>query len=165
MPKPDYPITSAIRALRENHIDFKPHQYEYVEKGGTRQTAVELNVDEHCIIKTIVLEDENRQCVIVLMHGDWEISTKELARQTSKKRYETADAPTAQKATGYQFGGTSPLGTLKKLPIYAEKSIFELDKIFINGGKRGFIVEINPHDLLKALDIKMVEVAIKQSGK
>jgi Cys-tRNA(Pro) deacylase len=160
MSKPNYPITAAIRSLREKHIDFEPHLYDYEEKGGTHQTSSVLKVDEHAVIKTIVFEDENRNGAIVLMHGDFEISSKELARQTERKRYEPADAQSAQKMTGYLFGGTSPLGTLKKLPIFAEKSIFELDKIYINGGKRGFIVEIKPEDLLKALDITMVEVSI-----
>lgn len=162
MSKPDYPITNAIRVLREKKIEFQPHQYEYVEKGGTHQTAEVLNVEEHSVIKTLIFEDDNSTPLIVLMHGDKEVSTKELARHTGAKRIVPCTAERAQKLTGYKFGGTSPFGTLKKMQVYAEKTIFQLDKIYINGGSRGFIVEIKPTDLRKAFDVDDVEVAINK---
>lgn len=120
-----------------------------------------LNIPEHNTIKTIVMETDTKQPLIVLMHGDREVSTKNLARWLGVKQVEPCDERTAEKHTGYVFGGTSPFGTRKQLPVYAEKTIFDLNKIFINGGKKGFLVEINASDLEKALQISKVEVGIK----
>lgn len=160
MSKTDFPITTAIRELRQFKIDFEPFLYEYEEKGGTAQTARELNVDEHSVIKTLVVSLDDSKLAIVLMHGDKNVSMKELARQINCKKAEPADANSATKATGYQFGGTSPFGTKKKMDVYCEKSIFDLDKIYINGGKRGFIIAMQPSDLRKVFKINEVEVAI-----
>lgn len=155
----DYPITAAIRFLREKKISFTPHLYTYVEHGGTGESAKQLGVDEHAVIKTLVFETNERKPLIVLMHGDREVSTKNLARYLGVKSVEPASAERATKWTGYMFGGTSPFGTRTQLPVYVEKTIFDLDKIYINGGKRGFLVEIAPADL-RSLDISEVEIAI-----
>jgi Cys-tRNA(Pro) deacylase len=160
MAKQDYPITQAVRFLRDQKIAFEPHLYDYEEKGGTRRSSEELGVEEHSVVKTLVMEDESRKAFIVLMHGDYEVSTKQLARLLNVKSVKPCDVNTAQKHTGYVVGGTSPFGTRAKLPIFAEKTIFELPKIYINGGKRGFLVEINPQDLRAALPVTEVEVAI-----
>ena len=159
MSKQDIPVTTAIRHLRQAKVEFVPYSYDYEEKGGTRQTAVELNVNEHNVIKTLVFIADG-ELIIVLMHGDKEVSTKELARQLNVKKVEPADQKSAMNATGYQFGGTSPFGIKKNLPIYIENTIMELDKIYINGGKRGFIIEISVSDLPKLLKIELVQVAI-----
>ena len=160
MAKTDYPITPAVRFLRDKKISFTPHLYDYEEKGGTRRSAAELGVNEHAVIKTLIMEDETRKPLIVLMHGDAEVSTKQLARFLSVKSIHPCDVNAAQKHTGYLVGGTSPFGTRTKLPIYAEKTIFDLPKIYINGGKRGFLVEISTMDLRAALQPIEVEIAI-----
>jgi len=160
MGKTDYPITPAVRALREKKITFTPHLYAYVEHGGTARSASELGVDEHVVIKTLVMETDVRAPLVVLMHGDREVSTKELARALGVKTVAPCDPATAQKHTGYQVGGTSPFGTRKALPVYAENTIFELPTIYINGGKRGFLVSLDPQDLRAALAVKEVAVAI-----
>ena len=160
MSKADYPVTPGVRVLREKDIPFIPHLYDYEEKGGTRTSSQALSVPEHSVIKTLVMETDQCKPLLVLMHGDCEVSTKELARIIGVKRIEPADAAAAQKYTGYVFGGTSPFGTRMPLPAYAEKSIFELQKIYINGGKRGFLVEINPNELKKVLSITEVSVAL-----
>lgn len=157
----DYPVTPAVRFLREKKIEFVPHLYEYVEKGGTGESARQLGVDEHAVVKTLVFETNEKKPLIVLMHGDREVSTKNLARHLGVKSVEPATSDKASKVTGYQFGGTSPFGTRIKLPIYAERTIFELDRIYINGGKRGFLVEIDP-SLLGVLGVEEVEVGIEE---
>lgn len=159
MNKVSYPVTPAVRALRENKIAFEPHVYDYMEHGGTKRSAEELGVEEHSVIKTLVMETDSRDPLIVLMHGDREVSTKELARRLGVKSVSPCDPVIAQKHTGYQVGGTSPFGTRKPLPVYAEKTIFDLPAIYINGGKRGFLVAIHPTDLRRALTITEVEVA------
>jgi Cys-tRNA(Pro) deacylase len=160
MAKADFPITPAVRFLRDKKIAFTPHLYDYEEKGGTWRSAVELGVDEHAVIKTLVMEDDTRQPLIVLMHGDAEVSTKQLARFLGVKSVQPCEVNRAQKHTGYLVGGTSPFGTRTKLPVYAEKSIFELPTIYINGGKRGFLVEIATADLRAALSPTEIEAAI-----
>jgi Cys-tRNA(Pro) deacylase len=159
MSKQDISVTTAIRHLRQAKVEFVPYIYEYEEKGGTRQTAAELNVSEHNVIKTLIFNSYG-ELIIVLMHGDMEVSTKELARQLNVKKVEPADQKSAMNATGYQFGGTSPFGTEKNLPVYLENTILDLDKIYINGGKRGFILEIATDDLYKLLDFELVRVGI-----
>jgi Cys-tRNA(Pro) deacylase len=163
MSKPDIPVTAAIRMLRDKKIDFIPHLFDYEEKGGTHQTARELNVPEHSVIKTIVLSTDAGDGVIVLMHGDFEVSTREVGRILGVKSTSPADEKKALKLTGYQFGGTSPFGTRTTLPILVESTIFDLDKIYINGGKRGFIVEIDPNDLMKAFNVTKVSVGVGKS--
>jgi Cys-tRNA(Pro) deacylase len=159
MQKNDIPLTPAIRYINTAKIKFEPFQYEYKEKGGTKQTAEELKVDEHCVIKTLIFDAEG-DLIIVLMHGDKEVSTKELARIIGVKKIEPAEQKKAMNATGYQFGGTSPFGTKKNMPIYIEKSILDLDEIYINGGKRGLIIKITTKDLSTLLNYELVNVGI-----
>ncbi|HYH86038.1 MAG TPA: Cys-tRNA(Pro) deacylase [Pyrinomonadaceae bacterium] len=156
----DYPVTPAVRLLREKRVEFEPRLYVYEERGGTRHSAEMLGVDEHAVVKSLVLETDARKPLIVLMHGDREVSTKHLARTLGVKSVTPCDPATAQKHTGYLVGGTSPFGTRAKLPVYVERTIFELTKIYINGGKRGFLVEIEPKDLRILSPLEEVEVAI-----
>jgi Cys-tRNA(Pro) deacylase len=157
----DYPITHAVRILREKKIEFEPHIFEYVEKGGTKHSAEVLNVDEHAVIKTLVFETNEKKPLIVLMHGDLQVSTKELARHLNVKSAAPVSPEKAQKLTGYLVGGTSPFGVKTEMPIYAEKTIFDLRKIYINGGKRGFLIEIEPSVLSDVLKIETIVVGIK----
>ena len=153
-------MTQAVRLLRDKNIGFEPHLYAYEERGGTKRSAEELQVDEHSVIKTLVMETDSRDPLIVLMHGDREVSTKELARVLGVKSVSPCDPAAAQKHTGYMVGGTSPFGTRKMLPVYVEKTIFDLTMIYINGGKRGFLVSLDPQYLRKALTVSEVNVAI-----
>jgi Cys-tRNA(Pro) deacylase len=156
----DYPITPAVRLLREKKVEFEPHVYDYEEHGGTRHSAEELGVDEHSVVKTLVMETEAKKPLIVLMHGDREVSTKNLARRLGVKSVHPCDFAQAQRHTGYLVGGTSPFGTRIHLHVYAERTIFDLPKIYINGGKRGFLVSIDPKVLREVLHAEDVEVAI-----
>lgn len=158
MAKPDYPITPAIRFLREQNIDFTPHLYDYVERGGTAHSAECLGVDEHAVAKTIVLQNEKKQGLIVIMHGDKQISTRNLARQLNMKHIDPADPNQANKWTGYLVGGTSPFGTKTRLPVFVERTLWDLPTIYINGGKRGFLVAVSP-EALKTLNAQTVDVA------
>ena len=162
MERTNYPITPAVRLLREKRISFEPCLYEYKEHGGTSHSAASLGVAERSVIKTLVMETDGRKPLVVLMHGDCEVSTKQLARLLEVKSVAPCDPATAQKHTGYQVGGTSPFGTRTVLPVYAERTIFELPEIYINGGKRGFLVKISPNDLRVALEVKEVEAAIRR---
>lgn len=155
----DYPITPAIRYLRDKKVEFRPMLYDYVEKGGTRASSGALGVPERAVIKTLVLETNEKKPLIVLMHGDRQVSAKNLARYLNVKAVTPLDPEKASKLTGYLVGGTSPFGTRTKMPVYAEKSIFELAEIYINGGKRGFLVALDPAELKRILDLKEVEVA------
>jgi Cys-tRNA(Pro) deacylase len=156
----DYPITPAVRLLREKKVEFEPHLYDYEEHGGTKHSADELGLDEHSVVKTLVMETDAHKPLIVLMHGDREVSTKNLARHMGVKSVHPCDFAQAQKHTGYLVGGTSPFGTRAALHVYAERTIFELPKIYINGGKRGFLVSIDPKVLKEVLHAEEVEVAI-----
>ena len=160
MGKTDYPVTPAVRVLRDQKIDFEPHLYDYQEHGGTARSAAELNVDEHIVVKTLVMETDRREPLIILMHGDREVSTKELARAVGAKTVSPCKPDVAQKHTGYMVGGTSPFGTRRSLPVYVERTIFDLPRIFINGGKRGFLVAIDPKVLKTTLPVHEVTVAI-----
>ena len=160
----DYPVTPAVRLLREKKVEFEPHLYDYVERGATRHSAESLGVDEHAVVKTLVMETEAKKPLIVLMHGDREVSTKNLARHLGVKSVYPCDFAQAQKHTGYLVGGTSPFGTREKMPVYAERTIFDLPKIYINGGKRGFLVSINPQVLREVLHAEEVEVAIEKGA-
>jgi len=155
-----YPVTQAVRSLRTGKIDFIPHLYQYEEHGGTHQAASILNVPEHEVIKTLVMEVDPRWQLLVLMHGDREVSTKRLACELGVKRVSPCDPISAEKHTGYKVGGISPFGTKESLMVCVESSIMMLDRIFINGGKQGFMVEIDPRDLEKALPVKYVNVAV-----
>ena len=155
----DYPVTPAVRALREKGIEFEPHLYDYEERGGTRHSAASLGVDEHAVVKTLVMETDARKPLIVLMHGDREVSTKTLARALGVKTVQPCKPETAQKHTGYLVGGTSPFGTRAKMPVYAERTIFELPRVYLNGGKRGFLVALDPRVLRDVLPIEEVSIA------
>jgi Cys-tRNA(Pro) deacylase len=151
-----------VRFLREHNIRFEPHLYKYEDHGGTARSASELGVPEHIVVKTLVMETEAALGLIVLMHGDREVSTKALGRQIGAKTIVPCDPATVQKHTGYQVGGCSPFGTRKPLPVFIESTILALPKIYINGGKRGFLVSIDPADLLSSLNATEVSVAISK---
>ena len=157
----DFPVTQAVRFLREKKVDFVPHLYDYVEKGGTGESARQLGVDEHAVVKTLIFETNEKKPLIVLMHGDRQVSTKNLARHIGVKSVEPATPERASKHTGYLVGGTSPFGTRTVMPIYVERTIFDLDKIYINGGKRGFLVEMEPAVLKAVLKVEEVSVGIE----
>lgn len=154
------PVTTAIRALRAAGIPFTDHLYDYVEKGGTAVSSRELGVDEHCVVKTLVMEDDRKNPLIVLMHGDRQVSTRELARVLGVKTVAPCAPETAFRHTGYLVGGTSPFGTRRPLPVYMEETILSLPKIYINGGKRGYLVGIDPRDAARLLEATLVRVAI-----
>jgi Cys-tRNA(Pro) deacylase len=152
--------TPATAWLRRHGVEFTEHVYDYVEHGGTAESARQLGVDEHGVIKTLVMQDERGEPLIVLMHGDRQVSTKNLARAIRTKSIEPCNAEVAQRHSGYQVGGTSPFGTRKALRICVERSVLELPRIFINGGRRGYLVGIEPKVLLDALRAQAVECAI-----
>jgi len=154
------PMTPAVRALRQAGVEFTEHPYPYVEHGGTASFARETGVDEHTVVKTLVLEDDGKKPFVVLMHGDREVSTKEMARTLGVKSVHPCAPETAERHSGYMVGGTSPFGLRKPLPVYVEATVLDLPKIYINGGKRGFIVGISPQDLARALKPVPVRVAI-----
>ena len=155
------PETPATNFLHQHGIAHSTHRYDYEEHGGTKISARELNVDEHAVVKTLVMQDEMAKPLIVLMRGDCKVSTKELARQMGCKKVEPCKPEVAHRHTGYLVGGTSPFATKKKMPICIEKTILDLPLIYINGGRRGFLVGVHPHDLLRALSPVIVEVALK----
>ena len=156
----DIPITTAIRTLRDAKVAFEPMLYNYTEHGGTKHAAHELGFPEHAIVKTIVMETDAKKPLIVLMHGDREISAKQLARAINVKSVAPCSPDTANRHTGYMVGGTSPFGMRKPLPVYAEATLFELPEIYINGGRRGLLVKIAPHVLENLLRPTRVTVAI-----
>ena len=152
--------TPAVHFLRKHGVAFTEHPYRYEEHGGTRVSSGELGVDEHAVIKTLVMQDEDGQPLIVLMHGDREVSTKQLARQIDRKTVEPCDPGVAERHTGYAVGGTLPFGTRKPLPVYVERTVLDLDRIFINGGRRGLLVSIAPAELVRVLRAVPVESAL-----
>jgi Cys-tRNA(Pro) deacylase len=154
------PSTPAVLALKKAGIAFTPHFYTYEEKGGTAVSARELNVDEHAVVKTLVMEDERKNPLIVLMHGDRQVSTKALARALGVKTVAPCAPEVAQRHSGYRVGGTSPFGTRKAMPVYVERSVLEQPAIYINGGSRGFLVCIAPEVLTRLLGARPVEAAI-----
>lgn len=160
MVKEKCPVTAAIRTLRQQKVDFDSHLYSYEEKGGTTASARELGVDEHIVIKTLVMEDETKKPCIVLMHGDKQVSTKQLARAAGCKSILPCSPEVALRHTGYQVGGTSPFGTKSSMTVYAEATLFALPTIYINGGKRGYLVSMGPGELERVLTPIKVEVAI-----
>ncbi len=156
----DVPSTQAVRVLKEKKIPFEPHFYRYEEHGGTRHAAESLGVAEHAVTKTLVFQTDRKQPLLVLMHGDCEVSTKGLARTLGVKQVEPCDVATAQRHTGYTVGGISPFGTRSPLPVYVEQTIFDLPLTYINGGKRGFLVGIKPAALREALEVFEIQAAI-----
>lgn len=152
--------TGAMRLLREHGVPFTEHRYRYQERGGTRVSSRELGIDEHTVVKTLVMEDDRRQPLLVLMHGDCEVLTKHLARQIGAKTVKPCEPSVAERHTGYHVGGTSPFGTRKTMPIYVERSILSLPRIYVNGGRRGLLVGLAPADLARVLSPTPVDVAI-----
>lgn len=150
--------TPAVHFLKQHQVAFTEHEYRYEERGGTAVSSRELGVDEHIVIKTLVMEDERKQPLIVLMHGDRDVSTKNLARQIGVKTVTPCAPEVAQKHTGCLVGGTSPFGTRKSLPIYLHRSIADLDRLYINGGRRGFLVSMAPSELVRVLSPVFVDV-------
>lgn len=161
MKKPSHSETPATQLLRKAGVAFTEHFYDYVDKGGTAVSAEALGVPEHSVVKTLLMEDEARAPLVVLMHGDRKVSTKNLARQADRKKVEPCQPEVAQRHSGYQVGGTSPFGTRKKIPVYLERSILGLEKILINGGRRGFLVGIAPGELVRTLAPVLVDVALE----
>jgi Cys-tRNA(Pro) deacylase len=153
--------TPATAFLKAHGIAFTEHTYEYVEHGGTAVSAGSLGVPEHEVVKTLVMQDEQAKPLIVLMHGDRKVSTKNLARQAGRKSVEPCRPEVAQRHTGYQVGGTSPFGTRKPLPIYMERSIAALPAIYLNGGRRGLLVKIKTQELVSVLNPQLVDVALE----
>ena len=156
----DYPVTMAIRVLRQHKVAFTAHLYTWEPRGGTAASAGHLGVDEHRVVKTLIFEDQGKQPLCVLMHGDREVSAKNLARQLDLKSVAPCAPEVADRHSGYQVGGTSPFGLKRRMPVCCERSIGELPLIYINGGARGFLVGIDPADLVRVLEPRMVEVAI-----
>jgi Cys-tRNA(Pro) deacylase len=159
-----YPMTLAVRELIEHKVEFTHHIYSYVEKGGTTTASAELGVDEHAVIKTLVMENEKKEPLIVLMHGDRKVSTKQLARDLNVKTISPCKPEVADKHSGYQVGGTSPFGTRKKMPVYLEKTILDLERIYINGGKRGYLVGMKPSEIIRVLHPTLVSVGIEEDS-
>ena len=160
MGKSDAPVTAAVRALRAAGVSYTEHLYRYEEHGGTRVSARALGVDEHAVVKTLVMQDDSGAPLIVLMHGDLEVSTKQLAREIGRKQVEPCKPDVANRHSGYLVGGTSPFGTRKAMPVYVERTILDLPVIYINGGARGFLVGIAPADLARLLNPTPVHVGI-----
>ena len=154
--------TPATAFLKKQGVPFSEHPYEYEERGGTRVSAEKLGVPEHAVVKTLVMEDDEKKPLVVLMHGDREVSTKNLARQIGKKRVEPCAPEVAQRHSGYQVGGTSPFGLKKPMPVWVERSILELERIYINGGRRGFLVAIDPKELLRLVGAVAVDVSLEK---
>jgi Cys-tRNA(Pro) deacylase len=160
MAKERFPTTQAVRMLKKHKVNFTLHPYNYEEKGGTEMAARELNVEEHSVIKTLVMEDEKGNPLLVLMHGDRQVSTKTLARTLGVKRVTPCAPEMAHRHTGYFVGGISPFGTKKPLKVCAEASIMDLPKIYINAGRKGLLAEIAPSDLTRILNPTPVNAAI-----
>ena len=155
------PSTPATRLLREKGVAYSEHPYRYEEHGGTRVSARELGVGEHAVVKTLVMEDESGAPLIVLMHGDREVSTRQLARQIGRKSIHPCRPEVANRHSGYLVGGTSPFGTRKAMAIFMERSILDLEKAYVNGGSRGFLVGVAPADIVRLLSPTLVDVAIE----
>jgi Cys-tRNA(Pro) deacylase len=156
------PSTPATRLLREKGVAYTEHPYRYEERGGTRVSSRELGVEEHAVVKTLVMEDETGAPLVVLMHGDREVSTKALARQLGKREIRICKPEVANRHSGYQVGGTSPLGTRKAMPVCVERTILDLPTLYVNGGSRGFLVGVSPKDLVALLSPTLVDVAIAE---
>ena len=160
MARVSLPSTPATRLLKDRKVVYTEHPYRYEDHGGTATCARELGVDEHAVIKTLVMEDEAGQPLVVLMHGDLEVSTKALARQLGKKSVQICKPEVANRHSGYLVGGTSPFGTRKAMAVHVEKTILDLDRIYVNGGSRGFLVGLAPAELMRVLEPVVVEVGI-----
>ena len=159
MAKEKFPATPAIRELKRSGCPYSLHQYDYEEKGGTERAASELNVDEHTVLKTLIMEDHTGEPMVILMHGDKKVSTKNLARFLNVKTVKPCDPDTARQHSGYLVGGTSPLGLKKPLRVYMEQSIVQLPSIFVNAGKRGLLAKMSAQDLTNIIKPVFVTVA------
>jgi Cys-tRNA(Pro) deacylase len=155
----DYPVTMAVRTLRQHAVQFSPHLYTWEPHGGTRASARHLGVDEHAVVKTLIFEDDAKKPLCILMHGDREVSARNLARQIGRRSVAPCAPEVADRHSGYQVGGTSPFGLRRPMAIYCEKGIVELPRIYINGGARGFLVGLEPRELVRVLQPTLVEVA------
>lgn len=155
--KDKHPVTPAVRVLREHGVEFTHHPYEYEERGGTAVSARELGVDEHAVVKTLVMEDDAKKPLVVLMHGDREVSTKNLARHLRVKTIAPCAPAVADRHSGYQVGGTSPFGTRRAMPVYMQRTIADLPYVYVNGGKRGYLVGMTPADLVRVLAPELVD--------
>ena len=161
MAKADFPMTAAVRVLQAQGVSFEPCLYRYEEKGGTKHSAAELGIDEHAVVKTLIMETDAATPLIVLMHGDRQVSTKQLARIVGAKSIQPCKPEIADKHSGYKVGGTSPFGTRRAMPVYMQETIAQLDKVFINGGSRGFLVAVSPDDVIKVLKPILVDIGIE----
>ncbi|MGE5103589.1 MAG: Cys-tRNA(Pro) deacylase [Betaproteobacteria bacterium] len=161
MPRERLPVTNAVRVLREHGVRYTDHPYDYEPRGGTSVSARELGVDEHAVIKTLIMEDDGKRPMIVLMHGDREVSAKNLARFLDVKHVAPCDPAVADRHSGYHVGGTSPFGTRRPMPVYMERSIAELVYLYVNGGRRGYLVGMAPDELIRVLRPTLVDVAVR----
>ena len=153
--------TPATAFLKQHRVAYTEHVFEYVEHGGARAGAEALGLDERAVVKTLVMEDEAKRPLVVLMHGDRTVSTKNLARQIGVKRVEPCTPEVAQRHSGYQIGGTSPFATRKTMPVFLEKTVLDLPRIYVNGGRRGYLVGVDPRELVRVLAPKLVEVGLE----
>ena len=154
--------TPATAVLQRAGVSYTEHEFEYLEHGGTGHSSAMMGVPEHNVVKTLVMEDEKGDPLVVLMHGDRKVSTKELARQAGAKRIAPCKPETATRHSGYLIGGTSPFGTKKRMPVYLERSVLELDRIYINGGRRGYLLGMDPAELVRVLSPTLVEVGLQE---
>jgi Cys-tRNA(Pro) deacylase len=154
-----YPVTMAVRVLRQHQVEFTAHLYSWEPRGGTHASAVHLGVDEHAVVKTLIFEDESKKPLCILMHGDREVSAKNLARHIGTRSVAPCAPEVADRHSGYQVGGTSPFGLKRAMPIYCESTIADLPRIYINGGARGFLIGIAPAEMLRVLKPTLVDVA------
>lgn len=152
--------TPATNVLKQHQVQYTEHSYEYIEHGGTSVSSSSLGVDEHHVVKTLIFEDDARKPLCVLMHGDRKVSTKELARQIGAKRVAPCKPEDATRHSGYMVGGCSPFGLRKSMPVYMERTILNIEKILINGGKRGFLVGLNPNEVVRVVAAKLVDAAL-----
>jgi Cys-tRNA(Pro) deacylase len=155
-------VTPATAFLAKHGVEYTEHEFEYKEHGGTSHSSASLGVPEHHVVKTLIMEDEKGDPLVVLMHGDRKVSTKELARQAGVKRIAPCKPETATRHSGYLIGGTSPFGTRKSMPVFLEKSVLDLPRIYINGGRRGYLLGMDPAELTRVLPAKLVEVGIEE---
>lgn len=158
------PETRATKLLKQHRIAYSAHLYDYVPHGGTRHSAQSLNLAEHAIVKTLIMEDETGNPLIVLMHGDMKVSTKELARQIGCKRVEPCTPAVANRHSGYLVGGTSPFATQRKMRVFMEKTILDLPLVYINGGKRGFLIGLHPHDIAQLLQPVLIQAGLQSQS-
>ena len=154
--------TPATAVLQRAGVSYTEHEFEYLEHGGTGHSSAMMGVPEHNVVKTLVMEDEKGDPLVVLMHGDRKVSTKELARQAGAKRIAPCKPETATRHSGYLIGGTSPFGTKKRMPVYLERSVLELDRIYINGGRRGYLLGMDPAELVRVLSPTLVDVGLQE---